>query len=55
MDKDNKNASKNNIENQTFFAASTTDCTGLIPSLPTDMEEIESYNEIYRIYPDYEL
>lgn len=32
-------------------AASSMDCTGLIPSLPRDEEEIESYNEIYQFLP----
>jgi len=27
------------------------DCTGLIPSLPKDEEEIRSYNEIYQFLP----
>lgn len=27
-------------------AASATDCTGLIPSLPQSEEELESYNDI---------
>lgn len=31
-------------------ACSTTDCTGLIPSLPTSDAELESYAEIYH-YP----
>ena len=32
-------------------AASARECTGLIPFLPTSDEEIESYNDIYQIYP----
>ena len=28
---------------------SATECTGLIPSLPQNNQEIESYNEIYNI------
>ena len=27
-------------------AASTTDCTGLIPSLPQNKDELDSYNDI---------
>ena len=30
-------------------AASSMDCTGLIPSLPKDEEEIQSYNEFYQV------
>lgn len=29
-------------------AASSTDCTGLIPSLPESEEELEAYNDIYQ-------
>lgn len=29
-------------------AASSTDCTGLIPALPTSEEELESYQELYQ-------
>lgn len=32
-------------------AVSSMDCTGLIPSLPKDEEEIRSYNEIYQFLP----
>lgn len=32
-------------------AASTTDCTGLIPSLPISKAEIESYQDVYRFEP----
>lgn len=32
-------------------AASTQDCTGLIPSLPTSDAELESYNDVYQFYP----
>ena len=28
--------------------ASSTDCTGLIPSLPESEEELEAYNDIYQ-------
>lgn len=31
-------------------AASTTDCTGLIPSLPED-EELEAYEDLYPFMP----
>lgn len=29
-------------------AASSTDCTGLIPALPTSEEGLESYQELYQ-------
>lgn len=32
-------------------ASSAQDCTGLIPSLPTEKEEIESYEELYPFLP----
>lgn len=32
-------------------AASTTDCTGLIPSLPHSEAELESYEAIYHFAP----
>ena len=32
-------------------ASSAQDCTGLIPSLPTKKEEIESYEELYPFLP----
>lgn len=32
-------------------AASTQDCTGLIPSNPTCAEEIESYEDLYHFLP----
>ena len=32
-------------------AASTQDCTGLIPSEPVSVEEIESYEELYHFLP----
>lgn len=34
-------------------AASSMDCTGLIPSLPETDEELDSYNEIVRFRPPY--
>lgn len=33
-------------------ACSTTDCTGLIPSLPQSKAELESYNDLYRFQPE---
>ena len=32
-------------------AASVNDCTGLIPSLPTSEEELESYLDVYEYLP----
>ncbi|MDO4312627.1 MAG: hypothetical protein Q4C52_06055 [Eubacteriales bacterium] len=32
-------------------AASTQDCTGLIPSAPQNEEELESYNALYKFQP----
>lgn len=32
-------------------ASSSQDCTGLIPSLPTEKEEIENYEELYPFLP----
>lgn len=32
-------------------AASSQDYTGLIPFLPVSEAELESYNDVYRIYP----
>ncbi len=32
-------------------AASSQDCTGLIPSLPMSDEELESYEDIYHFLP----
>ena len=32
-------------------AASTHDCTGLIPSAPTSQAEIESYEDVYHYLP----
>lgn len=38
------------IDNYDYLAnaASSMDCTGLIPSLPTSEEELDAYNEVYR-------
>lgn len=32
-------------------AASASDCTGLIPSLPASEAELESYNDVYQYRP----
>ncbi len=48
-----KNSQKQIIDNYDYLsnAASTTDCTGLIPSLPQDESELESYNSTYHFLP----
>lgn len=43
---------KQQNKEQTFFAASASECTGLIPAGTKAEEELESYNEIFPIYPD---
>lgn len=47
-----KKQGKQNKTEQTFFAASASDCTGLIPSGITDDEMLDAYNELMPIYPD---
>ena len=37
---------KYHISQETLQAASSTDCTGLIPSAPINMAEYESYREL---------
>lgn len=41
------------IDNYDYLskAASACDCTGLIPSLPADKNELDSYNELYQFQP----
>lgn len=34
---------------ETFFVASTMDCTGLIPSLPSNQDEVDSYQDLHHI------
>lgn len=48
----NQTSSSNNsidkyLSDEYINAASTTDCTGLIPSKPESKEELESYKEVY--------
>ena len=38
----------NSLESD-FSVASSTDCTGLIPSAPTAEHEVDSYNELYDV------
>lgn len=50
---------RKHIENETIIdsydylgrAASTTDCTGLIPAAPTSDYELESYEDLYYYRP----
>ena len=44
-------AIKNDPWDVDIQACSTTDCTGLIPSLPQTDAEIEHYNELYPFLP----
>ena len=56
---DNMNDKKIDKENQKIIdeydylsnAASSQDCTGLIPSEPVSAEELESYEELYHFLP----
>lgn len=45
MAKDND--SKYNIQELPIQACSVMDCTGLIPALPANEEELENYEELY--------
>lgn len=38
---------KYNIQDLTIQACSTTDCTGLIPAIPAEEEDLENYEDIY--------
>lgn len=49
-----KTDSAETVDNYDYLStASARECTGLIPSLPTSEAELESYNDIYQIYPPY--
>lgn len=37
---------------ESFYACSAQECTGLIPALPRDREEQEAYEELYPFLPD---
>ena len=39
------------MEHDTFQAASSGDCTGLIPALPSTEQELEFYEELYNFLP----
>lgn len=45
---------KYNVQDIDITACSTTDCTGLIPSLPQSEAELESYQDLYPFVPPYE-
>lgn len=51
--KEYENANKNidKCLDQMANAYSAYDCTGLIPSKPTNEAELESYNEVYNYLP----
>ena len=38
---------------ESFYACSAQECTGLIPALPRDREEQEAYEELYPFLPDH--
>ena len=37
---------------ESFYACSAQECTGLIPALPRDRKEQEAYEELYPFLPD---
>lgn len=53
MNKKDKAENQRIIDSYDFLAnaASTQDCTGLIPALPASSEELESYEEVYHYQP----
>ena len=51
MKMDDKKKNNQPMDEETFLVASTMDCTGLIPSLPANQDEIDSYQELHHI-PD---
>lgn len=53
MDKNEKNENQKMIDSYDYLsnAASSWDCTGLIPSAPLSRSELESYEEIYHFTP----
>ena len=55
MDKNEKNENQKMIDSYDYLsnAASSWDCTGLIPSAPLSRSELESYEEIYHFTPPY--
>lgn len=53
MNKKEKSENRQIIDSYDYLsnAASTWDCTGLIPSLPTTESELENYEEVYHYQP----
>lgn len=53
MDKKEKEENQKMIDSYDYLsnAASSWDCTGLIPSAPLSRSELESYEEIYHFTP----
>lgn len=53
MDKKEKEANQRMIDSYDYLAnaASTQDCTGLIPFGPTSHAELESYEDVYHFAP----
>lgn len=53
MNKKEKKENARLIDSYDYLAnaASTQDCTGLIPSLPVSEAEIESYEDLYHFQP----
>ena len=42
-----KNLENAQKDDESFYACSAWDCTGLIPSLPENEEELDAYEDIY--------
>lgn len=42
---------ESDMERDTFQAASSGDCTGLIPATPATEQELEFYEELYHFLP----
>lgn len=53
MNKKEQKANQTIIDSYDYLAnaASSMDCTGLIPSLPTSKAELESYEDVYHYQP----
>lgn len=53
MKKEDKQKNQRIIDSYDYLAnaASTQDCTGLIPSLPTSKAELEAYEDLYHYQP----
>lgn len=53
MNKKEKTENARIIDSYAYLAnaASSTDCTGLIPSLPVSKAELESYEDLYHYQP----